>query len=86
MYVNPIPTTIKLVTDLYTGTSRMEHPCKSCHGLIRRRLSTRLHQHRINNSPTIDLVSRRGCHPQLLPGCDRHVDLATAVRRAASSS
>jgi hypothetical protein len=85
-YVNPIPTAFKLVTHLYLGPSRMEHPCTSCHGLIRGGLSTRLHQHRINNSPTIDLVSRRGCHPQLLPGRDRHVNLATAVWRTTPSS
>jgi hypothetical protein len=82
----PIPTANELVTDSYPGPSRMEYPRTSCHGFVRRRLSTRLHQHWIDNSPKINIVSRCCCHPQLLLGRDRHVDLASIVRRSTSSS
>jgi hypothetical protein len=82
----PIPIADELVTDSYPGPSRVEYPRSSCHGFVRRRLSTCLHQYRIYNSATIHFFSRRGCHSQLLFGRDRHFDLATIVWRATPSS
>lgn len=68
------------------GPSRLEYPRTRRHGLFRRSLSTRLHQHRIDHSPAIHLISRRGRHPQLLFGRDRMPDLATSVRSSIATA
>ena len=73
-------------TNANSGPSRVEHPRTRSHGLVRCRLSTRLHQHRIYNSASIHLISRRSRHPKLLPCRHWHTDLAKAVWCSASSS
>jgi hypothetical protein len=76
----------KTIADVRPGPSRMEHPRARRHGLVRCRLGARMHQHRIHDSSAIHLVSWCSRHPQLLPGRDWHVDLATTVWRSITAS
>lgn len=73
-------------TNALSGPSRLEYPRSCCDGVICCCLSTCLHQHRIHNSTSIHLISRRRRYPKLLPCGHRHSDLAKTVRCATSSS
>ena len=73
-------------TNALSGPSRLEHPRSCCDGVICCRLSTCLHQHRIHNSTSIHLISRRRRDSKLLPGRHRHSDLAKTVWCSTPSS